>query len=74
MNLRLYPMDIQTCPLIIESCEYNVCANDILNWLLACFSYDLFFKEGRGRGRGIVQVKMRRRRDFKMASTNRMTQ
>lgn len=23
MNLRLYPMDIQECPLIIESCKYN---------------------------------------------------
>lgn len=27
MNLRLYPMDIQVCPLIIESCEYNVHTN-----------------------------------------------
>ena len=35
MNLRLYPMDIQTCPLIIESCEYNVCKNEHLSptWL-----------------------------------------
>lgn len=24
MNLRLYPMDIQVCPLIIESCKYII--------------------------------------------------
>ncbi len=27
MDLRMYPMDIQECPLIIESCEYNVYTN-----------------------------------------------
>ena len=39
MNLRMYPMDIQVCPLTIESCKYN--PSLLITQDLSCFQSDL---------------------------------